>query len=38
MGGLKKTNIELDRKTLADMAIHDQPAFAELVQKVASSS
>ena len=28
---LKKAEIELDRKVMADMAIHDKPAFAQLV-------
>ena len=27
MNGLKKANIELDRKVLADMAVMDKPAF-----------
>ncbi len=31
MGGLKKANIELDRKVLANMAILDAPAFTEVV-------
>ena len=29
--GLKKANIDLDRKVLADMAIHDEKGFSELV-------
>jgi len=32
MEGLKKANISLDRKILADMAIRDQEAFGELVK------
>ena len=32
--GLKKAGIELDRKTLSEMAIHDVPAFDEVVAKV----
>ena len=28
--GLKKANIEVDRKVLADLAVFDQPAFAAL--------
>lgn len=32
--GLKKLNIELDRKALSDMAARDAVAFAELVGKV----
>ena len=30
MNGLKKANIEADRKVLADLAVFDQPAFAAL--------
>lgn len=32
MGGLKKANIALDRKVLANMAILDAPAFSKIVQ------
>jgi len=32
MGGLKKANVELDRKVLANMAILDAPAFSKVVQ------
>jgi large subunit ribosomal protein L20 len=32
MDGLKKASVELDRKVLADMAVHDKEAFAELVK------
>ena len=32
INGLKKAEIELDRKVMADMAIHDKPAFAQLVE------
>lgn len=32
MDGLKKANIEIDRKILADMAIKDPSAFAQLVE------
>jgi len=31
MAGLKRAGVELDRKVLADMAVHDPPAFAQLV-------
>ncbi len=34
MDGLKKASIDLDRKVLADMAVHDKEAFAELVKLV----
>ena len=36
MSGLKKANILLDRKALADMAYHDPTAFSQLVEKVKS--
>jgi large subunit ribosomal protein L20 len=29
---LKEANIELDRKILADLAVHDQATFAQLVE------
>lgn len=31
--GLKKSAIEIDRKILADIAVHDQVGFAALVEK-----
>ena len=34
MCGLKKAGIELDRKALSEMAIHDPPAFDQIVEKV----
>lgn len=34
MGALRKANIELDRKVLSDMAIHDAVAFTHLVKQV----
>lgn len=34
MAGLKKANILLDRKALADMAYHDPKAFGELAETV----
>ena len=34
MNGLKKAGITLNRKVLSEMAIHDAPAFSELVAKV----
>jgi large subunit ribosomal protein L20 len=33
VGGLKKANIELDRKILADLAISDPVAFAKVVEQ-----
>ena len=32
MAGLKKHNVEVDRKMLADVAIHDPQGFADLVE------
>ena len=37
MNGLKKASIEIDRKVLSDIAIHDKPAFTELVEKARAS-
>ena len=37
MSGLKKAEIEIDRKVLADLAVQDKPAFAAVVEKVKSS-
>jgi large subunit ribosomal protein L20 len=34
MGKLSASNIEMDRKVLADLAMHKPEAFAELVEKV----
>jgi len=36
MAGLKKANIALNRKTLADMAYNDPAAFNELAEKIKS--
>ena len=33
MAGLKKANIEVDRKVLADMAVNDPAAFGSIVEK-----
>ncbi|MFC2157305.1 50S ribosomal protein L20 [Acidobacteriota bacterium] len=38
MNGLKTQNIELDRKILADLAVHSPQTFVQLVQKVKESS
>lgn len=35
--GLKRSNIELDRKILADMAISDPQAFAAIVQQAKAA-
>ena len=34
MNGLKKANIDLDRRVLANMAVEDKEGFASLVSKV----
>ncbi len=34
MNGLSKLNVELDRKILADLAVHSPGTFGKLVQKV----
>lgn len=37
MEGLKAAGIELDRKVLSDLAIHDEAAFTALVEKAKSA-
>ena len=37
MNGLKKAAVEIDRKVLSDIAVHDKPAFAALVEKARAS-
>jgi large subunit ribosomal protein L20 len=37
IAGLKKANIELDRKVLADMAIFDKAAFAVIVEQAKAA-
>lgn len=37
INGLKKAAIELDRKILADMAVHDKVAFAAIVEKAKAA-
>lgn len=32
MDGLNKANVEVDRKVLADIAVHDKPGFAALAE------
>ena len=36
MAGLKKAQIDIDRKVLSDMAIHDPAGFKSIVEKVKS--
>jgi large subunit ribosomal protein L20 len=33
MNGLKKASIEVDRKVLADLAVFDKPAFAQIANQ-----
>ncbi|MDH5173022.1 MAG: 50S ribosomal protein L20 [Gammaproteobacteria bacterium] len=33
IAGLRKANIELDRRVLADLAVHDKEAFGAIVEK-----
>ena len=35
--GLKKADIALDRRVLADLAVHDKPAFAAIVEQAKAS-
>ena len=37
MAGLKKAGIEVDRKVLADLAVHDKPAFGKFVEQAKAS-
>jgi large subunit ribosomal protein L20 len=37
ISGLKKAGIELDRKVLADLAVHDPAAFTALADKARSA-
>ena len=37
MDGLNKANIEIDRKVLADLAVHDIAAFGALAEKAKAS-
>ena len=36
--GLTKAGIEIDRKVLADMAVHDQAGFSALVKRVSEQA
>ena len=38
IAGLKKANIELDRKSLADIAVHDSNGFDKIVEVVKSAA
>jgi large subunit ribosomal protein L20 len=37
INGLKKAAVEIDRKVLADLAVHDKVAFAAIAEKAKSS-
>jgi large subunit ribosomal protein L20 len=37
IAGLKKANIEIDRKVLADLAVYEQAAFAAVVEKAKAA-
>jgi len=37
MNGLKKAAIEIDRKVLADLAVHDKIAFSKLAEQAKAS-
>jgi large subunit ribosomal protein L20 len=37
INGLKKANIDIDRKVLADLAIFEKPAFAALAERAKSA-
>ena len=37
MNGLKRAEVEIDRKVLADLAVHDKAAFKALAEKAQAS-
>jgi large subunit ribosomal protein L20 len=37
IAGLKKANVEIDRKVLADLAVHQQSAFTAVVEKAKAA-
>ena len=37
INGLKRAEVEIDRKVLADLAVHDKAAFKALAEKAQSS-
>jgi large subunit ribosomal protein L20 len=37
MNGLKKASIDIDRKVLADLAVHDRAAFAKIAEQAKAS-
>ena len=38
VGGLRTAGVELDRKVLADLAVHDPDAFAALVERAKDAA
>ena len=37
INGLKRANITINRKMLADLAVNDAPAFSQLVEKARAA-
>ena len=37
INGLKKADISLDRRVLADLAVHDKPAFSAIVEQAKAA-
>ena len=37
IAGMKKANIEIDRRVLADIAVHDKPAFMAIADQAKAS-
>lgn len=37
MSGLKKASIDIDRKVLADLAVHDRQAFSKIAEQAKAS-
>jgi large subunit ribosomal protein L20 len=37
IAGLKKSGIELDRRVLADMAVHDKDSFSQVVEQAQAA-
>ena len=37
MNGLKKASIDIDRKVLADLAVHDKAAFVKIAEQAKAS-
>ena len=37
IAGLKKASIEIDRKVLADLAVHEKAAFAAVIEKAKAA-